>query len=392
MLRVRVWPDCACPRKLLVTERMNVTAWSVQRAVLSFTLLLTVFGGAYAQPVESLVVEQEFLVGEETDEVFFGRSIDVHLHDAGHAYVIDAQQNRVVRLQDDGRVADILGEKGRGPGEFVGLKRAFIHGERLVTYDVAQRRIVVFSLENGEVLETTGLGRSPAGKYPSDLAGTTGDKHLIKFIKLISQPDPEREPATYRWLYPDQTVSGVVASQEDDDIYMKLTSESLTTGPLAYGREVIVRVGQDGHVFACRTGEIAIAKLTASGDTVNVIRTRSTPIPVTEEDRRSRIEKWDSEAARNEIRDMLRQSPDTWPLFRNMLVDTERIWLDMVTRDRETRTWLALNDAGEKVATFTVPENVRITSIRGSRAAGVFETEEGAQLAVSYTLRPRSTP
>jgi hypothetical protein len=362
------------------------------RALLLSALFVFFSQSSKAQDVPVWQPDEQFVVGKETDEVFFGPSIDVRIHAEGDVYVVDHRQNTIYSFSNDGRLQSSLGEEGRGPGEFTSLRRAFIRGNRLVTYGGGKRQVTVFSLEDGSSQETIRLGVSPSGKAAYDMAGTTGERHLIEFIQYLSQANPEPVPVEYRWLYPDGTVSDIILEVPFDDQYIKATSESITVGPLPFGRRSIVTVDEDNNIYAAHTGALKVRKLSPDGKVLNVIEAGASPIPVTDEDIERRGKIYTSEAGKEHYKRLLKQAPDTWPLFRNMLVDTERIWLDMVTRDRETRTWLALNDAGEKVATFTVPENVRITSIRGSRAAGVLETDEGAQLAVSYTLRPRSTP
>ena len=348
---------------------------------------------AYAQPAGELLAEEVFLKGREADDVFFGDWIDVKIGTDGRTFVMDGQQNRIVTFDERGEVVTTLGRKGRGPGEFVVLSTGFPLGETIFVHDPGQSRIKTIHIETGEELQTVPVEATPTGKYQRGFAGTTGERHLLKFIKFLSQPNPEPEPNEYRWVEADGRMSDPVVEMPSKEIYRKVTPTSLITGPLPFARRPIVRTGADGSIYAAWTGELSVAVYSPEGENVRTIQTEVPTIRVTEADLNRKEEQFETAAMKQGFRQRFNsQSAQTWPAINGLLVDGDRVWVEVVDRNHEEDTWWALNHQSEKVAEFSVPASVRLTDIDGDVAVGVYRSEAGALLAVRYELRTHHTP
>lgn len=86
----------------------------------------------------------------EADEACLGRPIALAL-DAGHLYVVDAQDCAVKVFSKDGEFRGAVGRKGRGPGDLFFPSGVSVLGGRIFVADKSNSRIQVFD-EEGKAL------------------------------------------------------------------------------------------------------------------------------------------------------------------------------------------------------------------------------------------------
>lgn len=72
-----------------------------------------------------------------------------------HIYVVDTIEHNIKLFDDDGRLIDIIGQRGNGPGEFNAPTHIALNNNRLYVTDTLNARIQVLDL-NGEPISTVG--------------------------------------------------------------------------------------------------------------------------------------------------------------------------------------------------------------------------------------------
>ena len=84
----------------------------------------------------------------ESDSLFLSRPTEIALGSAGHVYVTEGNEARVLELAPDGTIARAFGRKGQGPGEFMSPSTLAVLGDSmLAVYDRVQRRLVFIGLK-----------------------------------------------------------------------------------------------------------------------------------------------------------------------------------------------------------------------------------------------------
>ena len=83
--------------------------------------------------------------------------------------------------------------------------------------------------------------------------------------------------------------------------------------------------------------------------------------------------------------------PAVKPVFSRLVPDDAgRLWIELTQREgEESRTWLIVDDAGIEIARASVPENVRLRVVQGSRAYGTMTDEAtGAPIVAAWDILP----
>lgn len=120
--------------------------------------------------------------------------VDVDLHQS-LIYVTDSGNNRVLAFDFDGKLLDILGKKGQGPGEFLNPTGLFaLDDSRLAVADFNNNRIQIFDRSGNLWLSTKAKDTRVADLiiledkiYTISAFGTSG-------YKLDFSPDKETQP------------------------------------------------------------------------------------------------------------------------------------------------------------------------------------------------------
>jgi hypothetical protein len=88
------------------------------------------------------------------ENLSFNNPNDIVQDSAGNLYILDTDNNRIQKLDSDGKFIKTIGRKGQGPGEFQAAHSMDIDNEdNLYVFDMRSRRIEVLSTE-GKPLKT----------------------------------------------------------------------------------------------------------------------------------------------------------------------------------------------------------------------------------------------
>lgn len=89
----------------------------------------------------------------ESASVFLSRPTRIHVSARGSYFVVDQQEGRVVEVAPTGRIARVLGRKGRGPGELIQPAALASSADTLLSVvDLGQRQLVSWDLRSGAPL------------------------------------------------------------------------------------------------------------------------------------------------------------------------------------------------------------------------------------------------
>jgi hypothetical protein len=122
-------------------------------------------GGQWGANLEVKLELIRTIGGLDAEEnLSFKEPSDIVRDSAGNLYILDAGNNRIQKLDSEGRFIKTIGRKGQGPGEFQGARSMDIDSEdNLFVFDVMNRRIEVLSSE-GKPLKTIKFRAFSAGR------------------------------------------------------------------------------------------------------------------------------------------------------------------------------------------------------------------------------------
>jgi hypothetical protein len=112
-------------------------------------------GGQWGANIEVKLELVRTIGGLDAEEnLSFKEPSDSVRDSAGNLYILDSGNNRIQKLDSEGKFIKTIGRKGQGPGEFQGARSMDIDEQNnLLVFDVMSRRIEVLSSE-GKPLRT----------------------------------------------------------------------------------------------------------------------------------------------------------------------------------------------------------------------------------------------
>ncbi|HEV7590781.1 MAG TPA: hypothetical protein VGO40_21910 [Longimicrobium sp.] len=314
----------------------------------------------------------------------------------GNVYVADRSDQLLV-FSPGGTVLRKLGRKGQGPGEFDGLYDVhLLPGDSIYAFDAGLVRVTVFPPRSDRAAYSLNVGTN-AMLFPYWVRPVASGRSIFAAYRAAFGDRDGRglhghRKEVLRILNPDGSIlrDSVIVFAEAEALFLHGQVEGVTFNP--FGRQPVFALGRGDRVYAAWNGELAIGVYSASGRRIKTIRPAiaARPRPITEADRDSVVADLASTVPAAEVRRAFAEiGSDSWPLFRDMVVDdADRVWLGLLGRHGEPVHWTAFDQAGAPVASMDLPENVSLRVLRGRMAYGVELDEDDVPRVVIYELRP----
>jgi len=100
----------------------------------------------------SAAVDSVFSVRvNETDDLYIGQPSGLAVASTGEFYLGDGFASHVLRVDRRGAPVQVIGQKGRGPGEFIIPQPLLIDGSTFAASDNQVLRLQLFDVERGEI-------------------------------------------------------------------------------------------------------------------------------------------------------------------------------------------------------------------------------------------------
>jgi len=320
--------------------------------------------------------------------------LDVDSH--GNVYVADRSSQLLV-FSPAGAVLRKLGRKGQGPGEFDWIQSVrVLPGDSVYAFDSGLQRVTVFAPRSDRAAYSVNVGTNAMLFSYWALPATSTRSIFAAYRAALGDGDGRglhgHRKEVLRVLNPDGSIlrDSVAAFAESEALFLHGTVEGVTFNP--FGRQPVFALGSGDRVYAAWNGALAIDVYSAAGRRIKTIRPAITvrPRPITQKDRDSVVAVLAGTVPAAEVhRAFEAVGSDSWPLFRDMVVDdADRVWLGLLGRHGEPVHWTAFDQAGAQVASMDLPENVSLRVLRGRMAYGVELDQDDVARVVIYELRP----
>lgn len=302
--------------------------------------------------IDSIFIEFASLMAVDNNgRVFLGES----LPNSRTIYVFD---------KDDGFITKI-GNRGRGPGEFLSISNMKIFNQKLYVLDKKLYRISVFLLEDFNLSHTISLSMEEIRKIKNLENSIPEDAFYIfnenLFLTDFSSPRPVNQDDGTRtddYYFMDnrgELVSNKILSLKKP--YFFTSNEKPGPGFILpftapFSRSSLIDVTNDGTIFTSWTEDFLIKVYDEKG-----IYQRAYYYPYKKSDLSKDRVISSFGKGRQEILNE-KELPNTWPALHQMVLDDKnRLWVFTITDSDTTYKAWVLNKEGEPLATFDWPGN-----------------------------------
>lgn len=354
------------------------------------------------EPEYEIQIEPEQRFGDiKENDLYIGDFTDVAVDDAGRVFIADRQASDIKVFDPDGQLVTRLGREGQGPGDFSALVDVQINDNRLFSYDRGQQRSVIFLLDNLTYDSTIPLADNRGDYQNLDGAGLT-KYHLRNdgtFLMQFSRPEYPDDASDWDIVnfYGHYHLSDHQGQIKSDKLLKDTSSVSVFVPAdgrptvdvpmdFFYGRS-LTALSNDNRIFHAWTHNFLIAVYDPDGGYLHSFYYPVDAVPLTPESTR------EAEISEHLTEMMPSMNlPDTWPVLESMLVDDQnRIWVSVITENKEIYQWWVLDEYGELLARFDLPRETEIREMKdGNLYTLKTEEETGLQEVVRYEMDLKS--
>ncbi len=347
------------------------------------------------RPASVLVLTEAYRIGDEAagDSVLLGSVLGMAVDSRGQLYVTDSGFGGVRVYSSDGALIGRIGREGRGPGEFAQTPSVQVGpGDSLYAWDSYAGQLSIFAPNDHPFVSRLDVGLSESDRlYPSEVLAATGRGFLFQYRPFFSAGSDELSSRRDRVKLVDW--NGAVLEESVAELPSReglaiATSTSVTAYGLPFAVSPHFAVGSTEVLYYGSNDAIRIASMSLMSAMQGEFTVPHTPVPITAAERAQTIAE-----APEDFHELLREHlPAVKPSFSRLVPDDAgRLWIELNRSEGEdTITWLIVDEDGFVVSRAHLPENVRLSVIRGGRAYGILtEKATGAPMVAVWSIHPQ---
>lgn len=328
-----------------------------------------------AEPRYEIILVEENRYGDKYDDVvFLGFINDFAVDDRGRVYLSDMSNARIHVYHPDGRYMQSIGREGRGPGEFLTVRGGLdigLNDEYLFAYDDTNFRITRFSLEDYELVDIVNLDPGKwsqfeglDGRRPFRLHIRKDNNYLVKFRvfnytrqDLMQKTRIEAEGTAQYYIFNTdfKPVSGKIYEHAVPPALFIARGGQRRIYTFPFDNAVLTAFSASGRIYEASSDEFLIRYYEPDGEYSRAVYHSREGAPLTEDDLDT-IEEQNPFTGEgfNEI-----DLPKRWPVVNQVSVDDKsRLWISVISADREFTDWWVLDTGGELLGRFQWPRKL----------------------------------
>ena len=307
----------------------------------------------------------------------------------GFIYVPEMQHQRITVLDPGGKVVRAWGRRGRGPGEFRGVRSVqILPGDSVLAYDPSLGRISVFAPGSDEAAYTVSLGTR--GAVPFDVRRTGYNAALLALYRPQFQFLPGAD-------FSNRTDRVRLLALDGSRLYdlVEFPSKAFLVAqnsvmPHPFGNEGFARLDSRNRLFFVRSDSLGAARYQLDGRRDGGFAIAYRAPEITRRDHEEALAAIPAQV-RARFTPALRDSlPERWPVVRDVLIDDrDRIWMLMGGSPRQGNEWAAFSTEGAYLGSMVVPAGSDARLIRWDRVyASRTDADDVPRVIVYQPLRP----
>lgn len=327
-------------------------------------------------------------VYEETDDIMFGRLLDIAVDESGRVYISELAQNHAAIhvFENDGSYLTSVGGYGDGPGEFRSVFNPQIKDELLYVFDGSQLKIIVYSLETFSIERSIQLNPQNwnqiaelSGASPYDFTVLDSDRILMSFLKSEGRKD-----LLFRYLINDsgEIISDKIIEQVSAEHFISPNNEGIFFSP--FTSSGLLAITENENLYAIWSEEILFKKYNIDGEYQSSFYY---PFKNKKVSRDEVLNYYDSEIYKASVRNT--GYPEHWPAIHSLVIDdSNNFWISTIIDDENEYSWWILSSEGEMLSKFKWPKKSEIRVVK-NESIFTLETEPvtGIQKVVKYQFQ-----
>lgn len=260
------------------------------------------------------------------NDTFLESVVDMAIDPEGNLYVCDYQAHDVKIINSSGKYLKSIGRAGQGPGEFQMPFNLTITKERLLVWELRNRRLSVLT-NKGEHLKAVQVQMSDG--WPRKLGSLPNGDFLIEKVRTYFGDNEKPQECHIEIFSPDlELKKSMYNTNFWENKY--ITKPQRTNVPIPYSPKVHWDVSQDGKIIIGYSEKFFIEIYDHSGRRVSQFEHKFNPVKVTDKDK----ERWFADMTTGTSAggttqgapDFIKKNtkfPKFKPAFHNLIVDGE---------------------------------------------------------------------
>lgn len=319
-----------------------------------------------------VTLKEGIRLDEETmpEDMFFEMTMDAVPGGKGNVFVADYRAHKIYKFSPSGKFLMSFGGNGQGPGDLSGPAYIAAAGDRLMVYEIRNRRFSCFDLEGKFLFHHIEKG---LGYRIQKIRGLPNGDFVLEWdITDFAEPGTPQD-CRIEICGPDLKKKKTLV--EGRIHLQKIIQEPVRTNiPMPFPKRYHWEVSPDGHIIIGFSDNYQIDIYDLAGKKVQTFSRPHTPLPVTKQDEKEfygMLSFASSDGTQlSEPPDYVKNHivfPSEKPVFRDVLVDCQGnilVCLHKQTQEEEWRAFDAFDPKGNFISSVQVigDELPRITS------------------------------
>ena len=229
---------------------------------------------------------QELVLDEKTmpKDVLFAGPGSLDCDAAGNVYVLDFSDNNIKQFDPSGKFRKLIGRKGQGPGEFNMPIHIVFAKDRLIVWDMGNRRLCLLTL-TGEFIKAA--NESAFSGRPYKVGALPSGEIVLETEKTYFNEPNRAQDCFLEILAPDlQSIKTLYSQPVLRNTYMR-SGAQLFNLPQPFCADVYWDVAPSGTIVVGFSGKYEISGFNKEGGKVSAFSHSYDPVKVTAEDEKS---------------------------------------------------------------------------------------------------------
>jgi len=260
------------------------------------------------------------------DDVFLESPIDLAIDSEGNLYVCDYQAHDIKVFNSSGKFLNRIGRQGQGPGEFNMPFNLALTKERLIVWEISNRRFSVFSNKGG-YLKSIQVQMSDG--MPRKLRALPNGDFVIEKYKMFFGDNEKPQECLIEIFSPNLEFKETVYSRDTwENKY--ITKPHRTNVPMPFSPTVHWDVSPDGKIITGYSETFLLEIYDGQGSKISQFEHKYNPVKVTSEDKEKFFSGITSRSSSGETiqgaPDFIKKNtkfPKFKPAFYNFMIDSE---------------------------------------------------------------------
>jgi hypothetical protein len=227
----------------------------------------------------------DLIIDDESfpEDVFLESPVDICFDKKNNIYVCDFEANNIKVFDPSGKFTKTIGRQGQGPGEFEWPSHVALCKDRLVVWELRNRRISILNPE-GEFIKSVHITRNEG--WPRKIRALPNGDFVIEKVKTIFGNNEKPQECTIEIYSPDLELKKTIFTQEfwENKYIFEPVSANV---PQPFTPRVYWDVSPEGKIYIGFSEDYIIGIYDNEKGRLSSFTHEYEPVKITEEDKKT---------------------------------------------------------------------------------------------------------